>query len=307
MFKNVLGGKPLDDKNRRKVIVLSADHGLVGKAILPQLVSRKLLDVYAGVNDPSRFPEMEGVTVLKTDMEDKKAIHKVFKQKKFDRVIIVVPGNRPDWAENAIEAADHTKHVKFVVVVSLIVAEIDTFFGNNYGDIEKELKHYFPFGHCIVRLPQLMDATIPLYAKSIREEGSFRDPRDPEKPFRCIALSDVAKAIMEIILRPGNHEGKLYNLLGPSITVKQQAVALTKAIGKDVEHLIEHYEQYRETLEGARVPEWSIHGTFEIYSLIDEGNDVVNMKDTGDYEKLSGEKPMSLEKWCQANAGLFKK
>ena len=86
MFKKVLGGGKNDD-GRRKVIVLTADHGLVGKAILPALASRQLLDVYAGVNDPHRFGDKPGVTTLKTDMEDKKAIHKVFKQKKFDRVI----------------------------------------------------------------------------------------------------------------------------------------------------------------------------------------------------------------------------
>jgi len=61
--------------------------GLVGRAILPALVSRKLLDVYAGVQDPQRFGIQEGVTTLKTDMDDKKAIHKVFKKHKFDRVI----------------------------------------------------------------------------------------------------------------------------------------------------------------------------------------------------------------------------
>lgn len=304
MFKKILGGKK--DDNRRKVIVLTADHGLVGKAILPALVSRKLLDVYAGVNDPQRFGDREGVTTLKTDMTDKKAIHKVFKQKKFDRVIVVVPGNRPDWAENALDAADHCKHVKFVLVISLIISPMDTFFGTNYNDIETETKRFFPFGHCIVRLPQLLDATIPLCAKTIKEDGSFKDPRDPTMPFRCIALADVAKAVTQIILRPGNHEEKIYNLLGPSITINDQAAALSKATGNKIKVEEEDYEHYRGTLEAMKVPEWSIHGTFEIYQMIDEGEVITNMPDHGDYEAITGDKPTSLELWCNRHVSHFK-
>ena len=53
---------------------------------------------------------------------------------------VVVPGNRPDWAENALDAADHCKFVKFVVVISLIISPLDSFFGCNYNDIELEAK-----------------------------------------------------------------------------------------------------------------------------------------------------------------------
>ena len=151
-----------------------------------------------------------------------------------------------------------------------------------------------------------MDATIPLCAKTIKENGSFTDPRDPTMPFRCIALSDVAKAVLQIILRPGNHEEKVYNLLGPSITINDQAAALSKAIGKNVKIEDEDYEQYRETLVSLRVPEWSIHGTFEIYQLIDDGNDIVNMADTGDYEAITGEKPTTLANWCNKHVSNFK-
>ena len=151
-----------------------------------------------------------------------------------------------------------------------------------------------------------MDATIPLCAKTIKEDGSFKDPRDPSMPFRCIALNDVAKAITQIVLRPGNHEEKIYNLLGPFITINDQAAALSKALGKKIKVVEEDYEQYRETLESVRVPEWSIHGTFEIYQLIHEGSDLTNMRDTGDYEAITGEKPESLEMWCNKHVSHFK-
>lgn len=309
MFKKVFkGGGSKEDDNRRKVMVLSADSGLVGRAILPGLATHRLLDVYAGVSDPNRFGEMEGVTVLKIDMEDTKGIHKAFKSKKFDRVVIVVPGNRPDWAENILEAADYNKYVKFVVLISLNMAAYkneDSFFAVNYKDMEKAAKHYFPFGHCIVRLPLLMDAMIPLCAQSIVEDQSFKDPRDPEKPFRCVALSDVAKAVLRIIQKPTQHEEKIYNLVGPSVTLNQQAKALSKALKKKIELVPEHYEQYQETLEDARVPEWSISGTFEIYRLIDEESEITNRKDGDDFEKITGEKPMTLEEFCKANKAEF--
>jgi len=151
-----------------------------------------------------------------------------------------------------------------------------------------------------------MDAITPLCSKTIKEEKSYRDPRDPTMPFRCVALEDVGKAVTQIILRPANHEKKVYHILGPSVTMNQQTAALSKASGKDIKLVGEDYEQYRETLTQARVPEWSIHGTFEIYQLIDEAHEIINMEDTGDYEKLTQEKPTSLEKWCMMNKAHFK-
>ncbi|CAB9529726.1 Inherit from COG: epimerase dehydratase [Seminavis robusta] len=312
MFKKVFKGGSKKSKDgpkesdRRKVMVVSADHGLVGKRVLPGLASRKLLDVYAGVTDPNRFPDMDDVTVMKADMDDKNSLFKAFKSKKFDRVVIVTPGNRADWAENALEAADQCKATKFVVLISLVMAPVrETFFGDNYDDMEKAAKQYFPFGYCILRLPLLMDAMIPLCAPSIRTSQSFKDPRDPEKPFRCIALQDVATAVTHIITKPSQHMEKIYHLVGPSVTVAKQADAITKAIGTKVTHEPEDYEQYRETLEDAHVPEWSITGTLEIYKCIDEGNKWTNTKKAGDYEEITGEKPTSLLKWCQANEGHF--
>lgn len=310
MFKKIFtkgggGNAPKDDPNRRKVLVLMADHGLVGKAIIPGLLERKLLDVYAGVSNPSKF-DMEGVTTLKIDIEDTKAINKVFKAKKFDRVIIVVPANRTDWAENALEAADFNKYVKFVLLVSLTLAPLqDTFFGGNYQDMEKAAKHFFPFGYCIVRIPLLYDATIPLYAPTIKANKSYTDPRDPDMPFRSVALSDVAKAITQIIIRPGNHQEKTYHLLGPSLTLNKQTEALSKVLKKDIKLESLEYEEYEEMLAEARVPYWSITGTLEIYKLIDDGSQVTNMREGDDYEKITGEKPLTFEKWVALHKDQF--
>lgn len=311
MFKKLLGksSSSSNDKDKRRVIVLTCDHGLVGKNILPALVSRQLLEVYAGVNEAEahRLKPMDGVTILKTDMDDKKAIHKMFKSKKFDRIILVVPNNRPDWAENTLEAADHTKSVKFVCVISVLTAPLeDTFFGLNCSDLEKAAKYYFPFGYCIVRLPLLMESMVPLCAKSIKEKSSFSDPRNPDKPFRCISMEDVAKAVMHIITKPSKHGEKIYHLTGPSITLRQQAAALGKVLKKDIVIEQEDYEQFQENLEKKKVPEWQVQGTFEIYRMIDTDSELVNMDDPGDYEQITGEKPTTLEIWCKKNAGLFK-
>lgn len=303
MFKNLKGSKKHQDT--RKVFLLMADHGLVGRHILPGLVTRKLLDVYAGVSDPHRF-DIEGVTAVKTDIDDQRALLKVFKSLKSDRIIVVVPSNRPDWAERALEAADANKHVKFVVLISLVLAPLrETFFGGNYDDMEAAAKHFFPFGHCIVRLPLLYDATIPLCAPSIRETRSYKDARDPDMPFRCIALSDVAKAVTQIMLRPNHHSEKTYHLVGPSLTLNEQTAAFKKVLKKKIKLEQEDYEQYEETLEDALVPEWTISGTFEIYRLIDDGCEVTNRVDDGDYEKITGEKPLTFRQWVQENIEHF--
>jgi len=186
------------------------------------------------------------------------------------------------------------------------VALSGCFSNDNKLTVDDYFQRFFPFGHCIVRLPQLMDAMAPLYAKSIKEEGVFVDPRDPTMPFRCISLSDVGKAVTQIILRPGNHEERIYNLLGPSITINDQVEALSKATGKKITCQDQDYDEYRETLEAMKVPEWSIHGTFEIYNMIDEADELINLADTGDFEAITGDKPMSLQMWCNKNVSRFR-
>jgi hypothetical protein len=44
----------------------------------------------------------------------------------------------------------------------------------------------------------------------------------------------------------------------------------------------------------------------ELYKFIDADSEWTNEKDTGDIEKITGEKSMTMEEWVEQNAAGFK-
>jgi hypothetical protein len=56
---------------------------------------------------------------------------------------------------------------------------------------------------------------------------------------------------------------------------------------------------------GMGFPEWQVDGIMELYKYIDEGSEVTNESDNGDIEKITGEKPLTIEAWVEQNAAGF--
>jgi len=288
----------------RKVIVLGAN-GMVGRAVLPVLHFRygEHLQVYAGTRDPDTFDPIKGVNVVKADMADKKSLIETLKQ--FDRAMIIAPNNRPDLAANALEAADAAKSPNFVLVLSVLTAPlVDTIFGGHFTQIEEKAKHVFPASYCILRCPLFID-TLLSHAVSIREDGSFTDPRDPDMPFTPIAVRDVARAASDILAKPNQNAEKTYRLVCPPFSLNDQAAALSNVLEKAITVSTVDYDTYRESYLKKGFPEWQVDGSLEVFKLIDAGNDITNAQDTGDFEFITESKATTIEEWCQINSGKF--
>lgn len=295
------GGKP---PGHRKVIVIGAN-GMVGRAVLPVLHFRygEHLQVYAGTRDPTTFAPIKGVNVVKADMADKKSLTKTLKH--FDRAMIVVPNDRPDLAANALEAADIAKSINFVLVLSVLTAPLqETIFGKHFGEIEAKAKQVFPASYCILRCPIFIDALLT-HAESIKEDGSFSDPRDPEMPFTPIAVRDVARAASDILAKPNQNAEKTYRLVCPPFSLNDQAAALSNVLEKAITVTTVDYDQCRDSFLEKGYPEWQIDGSLEVFKLIDEGNEVTNDSDTGDFEEITESKATTIEEWCQINSDKF--
>ncbi|CAB9516074.1 Metacaspase-1 [Seminavis robusta] len=294
-------GKP---PGHRKVIVIGAS-GMVGRAVLPVLVFRygEHLQVYAGTRDPSSFEAVKGVNVVKADMADKKSLTKTLKH--FDRAMIIVPNNRPDLAANALEAADSAKSINFVLVLSVLTAPLtDTIFGKHFNEIETKAKQVFPASYCILRCPVFIDSLLT-YAESIKEDGSFSDPRDPDMPFTPIAVRDVARAASDILAKPNQNAEKTYKLVCAPFSLHDQAAALSSVLEKAITVSTIEYEACRDGYLEQGYPEWQVDGTLEVFKLIDEGNEITNEAESGDFEEITDSKATTIEEWCQINASKF--
>ena len=286
------GGKP---PGHRKVIIIGAN-GMVGRAVLPVLHFRygEHLQVYAGTRDPTTFAPIKGVNVVKADMADKKSLTKTLKH--FDRAMIVVPNNRPDLAANALEAADSAKSINFVLILSVLTAPLqETIFGSHFSEIEAKAKQVFPASYCILRCPIFID-TLLAHAESIKENGSFSDPRDPDMPFTPIAVRDVARAASDILAKPNQNAEKTYRLVCPPFSLNDQAAALSNVVEKAITVSTIDYDQYRDSYLEKGYPEWQVDGSLEVFKLIDEGNAVTNDEAaTGEFEAITASTATTIE------------
>lgn len=294
-------GKP---RGHRKVIVIGAN-GMVGRAVLPVLVFRygEHLQVYAGTREPTAFAPIKGVDVVKADMADKKNLTRTLRD--FDRALIIVPNNRPDLAANALEAADAAKSINFVLVLSVMTAPLkETIFGKHYSEIEEKAKQVFPASYCILRCPIFMDAVLT-HAESIKADGQFFDPRDPDMPFTPIAVRDVARAASDILAKPNQNAEKTYKLCSPPFSLNDQAAALSSVLEKSITVTMIEYDACRSGFLEKGYPEWQIDGSMEVFKLIDEGNELTNVTENEDFEAITDSKPTTIEEWCQINADKF--
>lgn len=288
-----------------KTIVVGAS-GYIGKATLASLVARhgSKVQIHAGVRNPTKFGEMDGVTVVKADMGDKAALVETFKAGSYDSVFLVIPGHidRTQLGLNGLEAAKEAG-VKHVLLLSVLTAETDTIFGRQFKPLEAKVKE-LGINYTIVRLPLFIDNNYA-HVGSIKDQGTFYVPQDPTKMYTPVAVADAGKAAADILASPEKHNGRMYKLVAPSFTLNEQAAAFTKAFKKEVTVTVVPYEAAKEAFMGMGFPEWQTDGILELYKMIDADSKVTNEKELGDIEKITGEKATTVEVWAEQNAAGF--
>jgi uncharacterized protein YbjT (DUF2867 family) len=289
--------------SQSKIIVVGAS-GYIGKSTLAALVSRhaKGVSTTAGVRDPSKF-EMEGVTSVKADMGDKVALTKTLKG--YDRAFLVIPGheNRIELGTNALEAAKEAG-VKHVLLLSVLTSETDSIFGRHFKPLEDKVKE-LGIDFTIVRLPLFVDNNYA-HADSIKSQGTFYVPHGADKMHTPATVADIGKASADILATPGKHIGKVYKLVTPAYSMNDLAAAFTKTLGKEVTMTQVPYGAAKEAFMGMGFPEWQVDGIMELYKFIDADSEWTNEKETGDIEKITGEKATTMEEWVEQNAAGFK-
>ncbi len=301
--KNILSFPIFKTENMVRVLVLGAS-GYIGKATLTSLVERHPeVKAFAGVRDPSKFEPIKGVTPVKADMGNEAELAKVLKD--YQRVFIVTPGtfDRRELATSALKAAKKAG-VQFVLLLSVSLAGTDTVFGKQFGPLEEDAKK-LALNLTIVRFPIFVD-NFWGSAQTIKEQGTFYDPRDPTKPHTPVVVSDAGKASAAILANPTKFIGNTYHVVSPPFSLNNFAAALSKALGKEVKPTTVPYSAAKEAMMGFGIPDWQADGINDIYKSVDEGSPRGNDPNTGDFELITGEKALTMEQWVEQNAAGFK-
>lgn len=289
-------------KNAAKTVVIGAN-GCVGVATLEALLMRSSgeVDVYAGVRDVKKFEQhMLKIPTVSTDMSNRRELIKNLKG--FERAFIVVPcdRNRTGLASITLDACK-AAGVKFVLLLSVSIANTQTIFGRQFKPIEDRAKA-LGINYAILRVPLFMDNILG-HAGTIKTENRICDPRDPRKQFASVSLQDVGKCAADILISPQPHHGKTYNLVSQTYSMIDLSITLEKILKRNIKVREISWQRFNEALQGAQVPGWQIDGLIEWL----EGEYDVNPRqsDMHSIKHITGENPSTLDFFVAIHADHF--
>lgn len=107
-----------------------------------------------------------------------------------------------------------------------------------------------------------------------------------------VSPNDVADAAVVVLLDRKNHRNKTYNLTGPGPTYdKDVAKLLSKAYGKEIEHVSLGYHDYKKDILQRKLPAWLVRDSAAFEKMKASGIDELRSSYTNDLVKLIGKTP----------------
>jgi uncharacterized protein YbjT (DUF2867 family) len=293
----------------KPVVFVFGASGNIGSATVTALAAKygDKLEIRAGVRNPDKAADklkIPGVTVVKADMGGDKA-SLVSALKGVDALYIVTPGveNRAPLTIATGEAAKEAG-VKYLLVVSVPTVNRDILFGHQLKEIETKISQ-LGIPHSFIRLPLFIDNNFGNKG-SIVGQSAIYGPVSPDKPYTPVAVDDVGNASATILSDYSKHAGSHYTIVSDRFTHGELAAAFSKALGREIKYIQVPYDAAKEAMVGLGFPEWQAGGVIELFKLIDEGAPEADIADVGDYKKITGADPTTLDGWLSKYGGFFK-
>lgn len=289
-------------RNAAKTVVIGAN-GCVGVATLESILMRSSgeVDVYAGVRNEKKFEQHRlKLPTVKTDMSNRRELTKNLRG--FERAFIVVPCDRErtGLASIALDACK-AAGVKFVLLLSVTIANTQTIFGKQFKPIEDRAKalgiHY-----TIIRLPLFMD-NLFAHASTVKQENRICDPRCPRSKFASVSIQDIGKCAADILIDPQPHYGRTYNLVSQKYSMIDLSQSMSKVLGRDIKVREISWQRFKEALLSSRIPEWQIDGLIEW--LDGDYDRRLGQGDLENIEEITGERPSTVDFFVAVNAEHF--
>lgn len=250
------------------------------------------------VRDPSRAPDLPGASVARASFDDAAAVSAALAGAPV--VLMVSASEHPrrlDQHRAFVDAAV-AAGAQHVVYLSFLGAAPDATFtlARDHWATEEHLRSTG------VPLTVVRDSTyadfLPLL---VGEDGVIRGPAGDGR-VAPVAQDDVAEAVAAVLLDPGPHAGRTYDLTGPrALTLDEVAAALAAELGRSVRYERETVEEaYASRADAAGEDDWLLDGWVSTYTAIARGDmDVV----TRDVERLTGHPARPLVEVLRALRG----
>lgn len=266
--------------------------GKLGTALVNELKARSAQDQIVAI---SRSPEkiaVAGVDARYGDYDDAAALAKAYQG--LDRLVLIPgmdlrPGARARQLITAMDAAN-AAGVQHIVFISGSGVWNDPA-GNNAGDYFAAEQHLMRSAkHWTILRMSYFAESFAQEAQMSLAHGALAGLAENKVSFVC--RDDVAAAAAGILLGD-EHDGAIYAATGPAaVTGAERAALVAKVTGKPMAFAILPEATLKGMLEKSGLPEVIVNTVIAIQKKYVAGSfDIV----TGDIEKLSGRRPLSLE------------
>jgi uncharacterized protein YbjT (DUF2867 family) len=140
-------------------------------------------------------------------------------------------------------------------------------------------------------------------ARSIRERGTLELPFGTGRT-SPVAADDVSRVVATILRDPGGHVGKVYELTGPrTLDMTGVAAEFSAALGREVSYVDVPLERWRtRVLAEAGLPP---HTERHIATMARLHRENRYDRSTGDVERLTGERPQTVEEFVALRKDLY--
>ncbi|MCH7473336.1 MAG: SDR family oxidoreductase [Gemmatimonadetes bacterium] len=276
-----------------KKITVTGATGNIASLVIPTLLE-KGAQVKALVRNPSKAEELKksGVEIVEGEFTDADAAQKVMEGA--DSVLLIAPPNPDAVKQNSvlITAAKNSGN-PHVVRISAIGAAADapTENGKLHHQSDNELAES-GLPHTILR-PHFFMQNLFMSVPTITEQGQMYWGMGDAR-LGLVDVRDIADCAAVILLE-GGHEGKIYTPTGSaSISFKDIAGIISKAIGKEVTYTPVSYDAVKQSIIEMGWGEWGGQIMYDYSKAYSEGwGDFVN----DDVETITGNKARSFEQF----------
>jgi uncharacterized protein YbjT (DUF2867 family) len=288
--------------NSGKILVTGAT-GNVGGAVIANLTAMGA-NVRALVRDESEAQGLRdaGVEVVVGDLDKPETLTPAFSG--VDKVFLATPvnPNQVSLARNGIAAARRagSPHIVRLSAGPLnTAADSPARVTRQHAEIDAELEAS-GLPYTLLRPHGFMQNTL-MAAQTVASEGVVYMPVKEGK-MGMIDFRDIADVAAKVLTEAG-HEGKTYGLTGPSsISVRDIAAGLSKALGKEVKYVDVPLETAREGMVGLGLSEWFADALNEYNKAMSEG---LGDFTTNDVEEITGHPARSYETFARDFAQVF--
>jgi len=282
------------------VILITGASGNVGKEVLKQIVAAgaKVRAAFQTVTKAAAAPS--GVEIVTMDYNQPQTLQAALKG--VERVFLVGPPT-PNLPALERKAVDEIKQsgVRQVVKLSAMGGR-DAIFPRQHADSEDYIKSS-GVSYTFLRPNGFMQNFVTYNGATINTQNAFYGSQGDGKVSH-IDLRDIAAVAVKTLTESG-HEDKAYTLTGPeALSNARVAEILSEDTGREIRYVDLPAEQFKQSLLGAGLPEWSANALVDLQQFYRRGSASAVARDV---EQLLGRKPISFEQFSRDYAQAFQR